>query len=100
RGTLITTLTSPNGGGWFGYSVAISGTNVVVGAPAENAGHAYVFTTTGTLITTFTSPNAQTGGEFGFVVDVSGTNVVIGTQGETAAGFSNAGHAYIYNTGG
>jgi hypothetical protein len=50
-GFLTTTLTSPNAqaGGEFGISVAVSGTTVVVGAPAETgsgfaaAGHAYIF---------------------------------------------------------
>jgi WD40 repeat protein len=50
-GFLTTTLSSPNaqGGGEFGYSVAVSGTTVVVGAPQETgsgfalAGHAYIF---------------------------------------------------------
>ncbi len=45
------TLASPHpqNGGRFGYSVAISGTTVVVGAPRENsgaqvgAGQAYIF---------------------------------------------------------
>ena len=50
-GSLVTTLTSPNPqiGGLFGFSVSITGTTVVVGAPQEtgsgfaNAGHAYIF---------------------------------------------------------
>ena|SRR2546422_11697744 len=48
---LTITLTSPNDAtnGHFGFSVAISGTTVVVGAPSETAtgqvqaGHAYIF---------------------------------------------------------
>ena len=50
-GFLTTTLTSPNAqnGGEFGWSVAVSGTTVVVGAQSETgsgfagAGHAYIF---------------------------------------------------------
>jgi hypothetical protein len=50
-GFLTTTLTSPNAqtNGVFGYSVAVSGTTVVVGAHDETgggftqAGHAYIF---------------------------------------------------------
>src|SRR5438132_144147 len=52
--SLINTLTSPNATpGNFGWSVSISGTVVVVGAPLETAnalslaGHAYVFDATG-----------------------------------------------------
>src|SRR3989442_1328245 len=95
-GSLITTLTSPNAqaGGRFGFSVAVSGTTVVVGAPFESAGtpaqpgagHAYVFdASTGFLTpTTLTSPNAQPFGEFGFSVAVGGTTVVVGARGESA----------------
>jgi hypothetical protein len=50
-GFLTTTLTSPNAqtNGAFGFSVAVGGTTVVVGAPPETgsgftgAGHAYIF---------------------------------------------------------
>jgi hypothetical protein len=103
---LITTLTSPNGqaGGGFGFSVSISGTTVVVGAPGETAnaqaraGHAYVFDATdGSLITTLTSPTPQTAGEFGFSVAISGTTVAVGALGETANALPGAGHAYVFD---
>ena len=106
-GTLIATLTSPNaqGDGGFGFSVAISGTTVVVGAPDEtasgyaDAGRAYVFkdtTPTGTLVATLTSPSAQASGYFGVRVAVSGATVGVGAPGETASGYSEAGHAYTF----
>jgi hypothetical protein len=103
---LITTLTSPSpqAVGRFGYSVAISGTTVVVGAPLQTAnallaaGHAYVFDATdGSLITTLTSPTSQIDGEFGTSVSISGTTVVVGAPQETANPLSNAGHAYVFN---
>ena len=106
---LITTLTSPTPQSTvfdrgFGFSVSISGTTVVVGAPEETAnalsgaGHAYVFdATTGSLITTLTSPNAQMNGEFGFSVSISGTTVVVGATFETANAQSFAGHAYVFD---
>ena len=106
-GDLILTLTSPNAqdGGGFGWSVAMSGTTVVVGAPYEtasgmcDAGHAYTFSaTSGGLISTLTSPNAQTDGDFGISVAISGTTVVVGAWGETASGQSGSGHAYIFST--
>ena len=111
-GSLITTLTSPNvpsgpgASGGFGYSVAVSGTSVIVGAPGEtaggfgSAGHAYIFNNTGSLITTLTSPNAQINGVFGYSVAVSGTSVIVGASVETAGGFGSAGHAYIFNNTG
>ena len=101
------TLTSPNAqtNGQFGSSVAINEGDplVVVGAPFETAnalsaaGHAYVFDATdGSLVTTLTSPNAQSGGEFGLSAAVSGTTVVVGAPDETGGGFTLAGHAYIF----
>lgn len=104
-GDLISTLVSPNaqGGGDFGWSVAISGTTVVVGAPGETvsgeygAGHAYAFSAaTGHLISTLTSPNAQGGGNFGFSAAISGTTVLVGAPFENASGDSEAGHAYTF----
>jgi hypothetical protein len=105
-GSLITTLTSPTpqNPGFFGLSVSISGTTVVVGAPRETAnavplaGDAYVFNATdGSLITTLTSPNAQSNGEFGFSVSISGTTVVVGAPDETANALAVAGHAYVFD---
>jgi len=105
-GKLVHTLKSPNAmsDGWFGYSVAIGGAMIAVGAPGETvaedegAGHAYIFNeTTGKRAHTLTSSNAQSGGSFGWSVAVSDTTVVVGALYETASGFSEAGHAYIFN---
>src|SRR2546426_8250012 len=74
----ITKLTSPKPElfGHFGQSVAITENDplVVVGAPQESAdmtteasGHAYVFdATTGTPISTLTTPSSQLSGNFGY----------------------------------
>jgi len=110
-GALIATLTSPNAqaGGDFGFSVAICGSTVVVGAYGETpagsssagAGDVYLFedtAPTGTLMATFTSPNAQPDGAFGYSVAISGTEIAIGAPGESAMGYSNAGQAYVYKT--
>jgi FG-GAP repeat len=105
-GKRISTLTSPNPqiDGYFGWSVAVSGTTVVIGAYGETAsglsgaGHAYIFNAmTGKLLSTLTSPNAQTGRNFGYSVAVSGTTVVVGAPYENASGRSEAGHAYTFN---
>src|SRR3989442_1288232 len=111
RSPSITTFTSPNvqTDGRFGESVAVSGNMVVVGAlfetagasppcPCARAGHAYIFSTTGSLIATLTSPNVETDGWFGFPVAVSGTMVVVGAENETVGGIVGAGHAYICST--
>src|SRR2546425_572215 len=91
---------NPQHFGWFGESVAISGTTMVVGAPQESgggysdAGHAYIIdTTANALPITLTSPHAIAGGVFGFSVAISGTTVVVGAPGETAG----AGRAYVFD---
>src|SRR5436190_216307 len=102
-GSLLATLTSPNAlvSGEFGWSVAVSGMSVVVGAPYDNAGvqcqagHAYIFSSTGSLIATLTSPNAQTGGRFGASVAMSGRRVIVGAPWEAPNGQFYVGHAYI-----
>jgi FG-GAP repeat len=108
-GALISTLTSPNAQtfGYFGWSVAVSGDIAVVGAFGEAvsgndfAGNAYTFNaTTGSLIGTLTSPNAQIGGSFGYSVAISGKIVAVGAVGETADGFADAGHAYTFGATG
>ena len=107
-GSLVSTLTSPNEqqDGNFGYSVAVSGGLVAVGAFGETAnnqyeaGHAYIFTSVSALPTTLTSPNAQARGSFGISVAASGNTVVVGAYGETANGFADAGHAYGFTTSG
>jgi len=104
-GAPIRTLSSPNVqiSGLFGDSVAACGAYVVIGAPgeagsqAEGAGHAYVFNmTTGALVHTLTSPNAQTDGAFGLSVALDGARVVVGAPDEKAAGYPQSGHAYLF----
>lgn len=103
NGALIRTFTSPNvvAGGSFGYSVAMSGSVVAVGAPGETAnasGDAYAFNaSTGALLSTLTSPNPQSGAQFGYSVAVSGSTVVVGANYESVNGLSQAGGAYEFN---
>jgi hypothetical protein len=103
----VTKLTSPNvqTGGHFGFSVAVSGSTVLVGAPLETAsgssgaGHAYTFSAvTGDLIENYTSPSIQSDEAFGFSVAISGPTAVIGAPFESAKGLAEAGHAWIFNT--
>lgn len=105
-GALISMLTSPNPqfNGSFGSSVAVGGDVVAVGAPYESAngysqaGNAYTFNaTTGALIGTLTSPNAQSYGHFGNSVAMSGSTIVVGAFEEKGGGARSAGHAYIFN---
>jgi FG-GAP repeat len=105
---VATNLTSPNGQkqsmGYFGYSVAVSGSTVVVGAPYEtvvtggvthtDAGRAYLYSaSTGHRIRTLEAPTTVTDGVFGVSVAISGTTVVVG-----ASGSPNAGQAFVFSS--
>ena len=91
-------------GDWFGYSVAVSGDTVVVGAAGEDsnatgingdqsdnsafvAGAAYVFVRSGTTWTQqayLKASNTDAGDDFGDSVAVSGDTVVVGAAGEAS----------------
>ena len=95
----------------FGYSVAVDGDTVVVGAHKHNigsnsdAGAAYVFIKPDTVIgwVNTTSPTAKltaTGGGandgFGISVAVDGDTVVVGAHQHDTGGTADAGAAYIF----
>ena len=99
----------------FGYSVAISGDYVVVGAYFEdedaaggstltNAGSAYIFKRTGTTWAQeakIVASDRATNDQFGYSVAISGDYVVVGAyaEDEDAAGgntLSSAGSAYFF----
>ncbi|HUI86085.1 MAG TPA: hypothetical protein VLY21_02885 [Nitrososphaerales archaeon] len=103
-GSLVASLSppKPQAGGEFGYSVGLEGSTVLVGAPFEDAGgfgaagHVYdLDATSGAVITTLSSPNAQAGGHFGFSVNARGNVDIVGAPSETPAGLVAAGSAYI-----
>jgi hypothetical protein len=96
-------------GDYFGYSVATSGTTVVVGAPGVVAapagnglpatvgspGRAYVFTKTAagwTQVAELKGSDTVTNDNFGVSVATSGTTVVVGAPGHA----SFAGRAYVF----
>ena len=96
-----------NGDDWFGYSVAISNTSVVVGAPhddagTQDAGSAYIYDIASATPTvpkaTLNNPGPAAGGAFGRSVAISGTRVVVGAKGDNT-GASEAGSAYVYDLG-
>jgi len=94
-------LTAAIGTGNFGFSMAISGTTVVIGGGGVHSsvgGAAYVFTRSGTSWSQqaeLTDPAAAVTDEFGTSVAVSGTTVVVGAPGAN----SSAGAAYVYALG-
>ncbi len=106
-GALLHTIINPSPAvsDHFGYSVAISGSRVVVGAYADstgasNAGSAYVYDlSSGTPtvpVATLNNPGPAAGDYFGSSVAISGTLVVIGAHFDDT-GASNAGSTYVYD---
>jgi hypothetical protein len=104
----ITTLNNPDPGvsDQFGFSVAISGSRVVVGANqddigATDAGNAYVYDLTSATphipVLTLGSSAAITGDNFGYAVAISGGRVLIGAIYDDRSGVTNAGHAYVFD---
>ena len=88
----------------FGYSVAVDGDTVVVGAHKDNdegsnSGSAYVFTKTGDGWTTvkLTASDGAAGDEFGISVAVDGGTVVVGAHKDDASNtVANSGSAYVF----
>lgn len=107
NGALLTTLTNPSPGNHlFGHSVAaIFGNRLVVGAPRSdpasgNSGAAYLFSTNGTLLLTFTNPNPASVDNFGWSVTAVGNDrVLIGAVFNYVDGVP-AGAACLYSTNG
>jgi len=86
---------------WFGFSVAVSGDTVVVGAPYKGGGGAaYVYKFDGTTSTwdetKLTASDGAGGDYFGWSVAVSGDTVVVGAYGDD--GYKGA--AYVYKIDG
>ena len=108
NGTLLTTITNPAPfpSDNFGYSLAVIGSDkLLVGAPLKDglvtdAGAAYLFSTNGTLLMTYTNPVSPSGTRFGESVAAFGTDkVIIGATGDDAHGaFSGA--AFLFDLNG
>ena len=105
NGILLTIFTNPTPANSdnFGWSVAAVGSErVLIGAPGDdtgttNAGAAYLFSTNGTLLNTFTNPAPAAYDKFGNpVVAVGSDRVLIIANGGTI----NAGAAYLFSTNG
>lgn len=92
----------------FGYSVAISGDTIVVGAfnddsPLSNAGSAYVYVRSGTVWTfqqKLTAGDQTADDEFGNAVGIEGNTIAAGAHFADLPGNSEAGSVYIYQRSG
>lgn len=103
--TLQRTLesTNPVDDGNFGWSVAIDGDTVVVGARNEDggaifSGRVYIYTRSGgvwTLQDELVSDDPDAFGRFGNSVGVYGDTLIVGAVDENA-GFTNSGRVYIF----
>jgi hypothetical protein len=104
----VATLNNPGpaAGDWFGLSVAISGTRLVVGALYDNtgasdAGSAYVYDLSGGTPTvpvlSLSNPSPAVNDQFGRSVTISGTRVVVSAYNDDT-GAADAGSAYVYET--
>jgi hypothetical protein len=108
-GALLHVLNNPRPGGYasFGFSVAISGSRVVVGASGSDSagsvdsGTAYLFnlaTATPTApVAEFTYPSPAPGDEFGAEVTIDGLNVAIAATDKNVGGQTAAGAVYLYS---
>jgi len=97
---------SPVANDRFGFSVAASGSRIVIGTPyhdsgADGAGRVYVYDVTRALPTiplaTLNNPYPAIGDNFGTSVAISGPRVVVGAPYDYYAGFSGTGLAFVYN---
>jgi len=85
----------------FGWSVAVSGSTMVVSAPSDNAniGAAYVYSGAGgtwTLVATLTPSDGLSGDFFGSSVAITPGTIVVGAEGRS----SSEGLAYVFSGGG
>ncbi|MFZ9740079.1 MAG: hypothetical protein ACO3EZ_19005, partial [Prochlorotrichaceae cyanobacterium] len=94
---------TPAIGDLFGV-VAIAGNNLLIGAlfddtGATDAGSAYLFNTSGTLLQTINNPAPADFDYFGNLVAIDGSNLLIGAQFDDT-GATDAGSVYLFNTSG
>jgi hypothetical protein len=94
---------------YFGYSVAVSGDSVVVGAVWDNVGanrdqgSAYAFTRSATVWSQqakLTAADGATDDCFGWSISLSGDSAVVGTYGDNVGTNVSQGSAYVFSRSG
>ena len=103
-GMLLQTFNDPTvtTADFFGFSVAIDGSNVVISGVGDdtnggNVGQAHLFdATTGVLLRTFNDPTITNADNFGVSVAIDGNNVLIGASGDDTNG-SAVGQAHLFD---
>ena len=86
---------------YFGHSVAISDTKIVIGAYGDddkgcNSGSVYLYDLDGSNEIKLTPSDGAGNNYFGYSVDASGTKIVVGAYGDRNKGW-NSGCVYIYD---
>jgi RNA polymerase sigma factor (sigma-70 family) len=106
NGTLVQTFHSatPAAGDYFGMAITALGSKILVGAPGEDvgatdAGAAYLFDASGTLLQTFQDPAAADYDWFGTAVVLVGSNILVSAPGDDSAG-TDAGVVYLFDPNG
>ncbi len=87
------------GGDYFGASVAVEGTTVVVGRPGKAAGSVHVFTPINGVWAErakLVASDGANGDAFGTSVDLMGDSALIGAPGDDLTGAFDAGSAYVF----
>jgi hypothetical protein len=100
------TATNEGGGTQLGYSVAISGTTIIAGAPDSNigTGAAYIFVQPKTGWTNMTQTSellpsdGGTNDGFGTSVAITGSTIVVGSPYHTVGVNSEQGAAYVFTS--
>ena len=103
--TMVTNLVAPDGaaGDMLGWTVAIDGNNVLVGADLDDdkgtdSGSAYVFdATTGAQLNKFVPMDAMAGDRFGWKVALVGNQAIIGSHKHDSPGKLDTGAVYLFN---
>lgn len=103
----VQTLTADDGTAFasFGYSVALDGTDAIVGAQGEGGyfGAAYVFDRAGAswMQAAKLVPDDGVPGEFfGISVGISGANAIVGAYYQKVGSFNHQGSAYVFSNAG
>ena len=103
NGNEIADITAPDGAAndFFGSSVAISDTAIVVGAGGDDeaSGSVYIYDINGNYQTKITPPDGAANDIFGWSVAISDTAIVVGAWGDDDKGDAS-GSAYIYDING
>ncbi len=102
-GTLLRTYSNPTPdyNDQYGVSVSIYGSSVLIGAPyddtdAFDAGIAYLYDTSGTLLYTLHNPTPEADDRYGTSLALSGSYAFVGAFGDSTNGYAS-GSCYLFS---